>query len=66
MKRVWARARAFWSAWWRRDQLDAAMSEEMRFHIEMEADRLTRERGLDPREARRRALVAFGGVEKYI
>jgi putative ABC transport system permease protein len=44
---------------------DAEMEEEMRFHIEMEAGRLVRERGLDAREARRRAAVAFGGVEKH-
>ncbi|HEU4561093.1 MAG TPA: ABC transporter permease [Longimicrobium sp.] len=41
------------------------MDEEMRFHLEMEAERLQRERGLDPAEARRQAAVAFGGVEKY-
>jgi predicted permease len=41
------------------------MHEEMRFHIEMEAERLVREQGLDPREARRRAYVAFGGLEKF-
>ncbi|MGH7483191.1 MAG: ABC transporter permease, partial [Longimicrobiales bacterium] len=41
------------------------MEEEFRFHVEMEAERLVREAGLDPREARRRALVAFGGQEQY-
>jgi predicted permease len=40
------------------------MDEEIRFHVEMETDRLVREEGLEPAEARRRALVAFGGVEK--
>ena len=50
---------------WRRRRFDADMDDEMRFHIEMEADRLARSHGLDPREARRRAYVAFGGVEKY-
>ncbi|HEX2205179.1 MAG TPA: permease prefix domain 1-containing protein, partial [Longimicrobium sp.] len=43
---------------------EARMDEEIRFHIEMETERLAREAGLDPVEARRRALVAFGGVEK--
>ena len=54
--------------WWRtmmRRDRDAAMEEEMRFHIDMEAERLVRERGLSPREARRQAHVAFGGVEKF-
>jgi putative ABC transport system permease protein len=41
------------------------MDEEMRFHIEMEAERLVRQQGCDPLEARRRASVAFGGLEKY-
>jgi predicted permease len=41
------------------------MEEEMRFHMEMETERLVRERGLEPEEARRQAAIAFGGVEKY-
>ena len=43
---------------------ETRMSEEMAFHIEMETARL-RARGVDAGEARRRALVAFGGVERY-
>jgi predicted permease len=54
-----------WRAWWSGSRLDIAMDDEMRFHIEMESDRLVRERGLDAREARRQALLAFGGVEKF-
>jgi predicted permease len=41
------------------------MDEEMRFHVDMQAERLMRERGLDAAEARRQAHVAFGGVEKW-
>src|SRR5688572_23662850 len=41
------------------------MQREFGFHMEMEAERLVREEGLSPAEARRRAAVAFGGVEKY-
>jgi predicted permease len=37
----------------------------MRFHVEMETERLVRQHGLPLDEARRRALVSFGGVEKY-
>ncbi len=37
----------------------------MRFHIEMETERLVREAGLTRREARRQALVAFGGVVRF-
>ncbi len=43
---------------------EAEMDEELRFHLEMEAARLAREAGLDPAEARRRAAVSFGGMEK--
>ncbi len=39
------------------------LDEEMRFHIAMEAERLEREEGVPAVEARRRAAVAFGGVE---
>lgn len=42
-------------------ELDAAMADEMRFHIDMEAERLTR-RGVDPQEARRQAAINFGGI----
>ena len=45
-------------------ELDAAMADEMRFHIEMEAERLVA-RGLDRQEARRQAAINFGGVEKF-
>ena len=44
---------------------ESRMDQEFRFHLEMETERLMREMGLDAVEARRRALVAFGGVEKH-
>jgi putative ABC transport system permease protein len=44
---------------------ESRMNDEFRFHIEMEADRLMRAKGLTPDEARRRALAAFGGVETH-
>jgi putative ABC transport system permease protein len=62
---VLRRIAAVWAAVFRSTQLDADMDDEMRFHVEMHAERLMRERGLDAKEARRQALVAFGGVEKY-
>jgi predicted permease len=65
MKPLWTRVRSAWRRLWRSDRFDAEMQDEMRFHVEMEAERLVRDRGLDPREARRQAHVAFGGVEKY-
>ena len=48
-----------------RQGAESRIGEELRFHIEMETERLVREAGLDPPEARRRALVTFGGVEKH-
>ena len=44
---------------------ESRMDDEFRFHIEMETERLMRAKGLAPDEARRRALAAFGGVEKH-
>ncbi|HEX5438262.1 MAG TPA: ABC transporter permease, partial [Gemmatimonadaceae bacterium] len=41
------------------------MEEEFRLHLELETERLVREAGLEPEEARRQALVAFGGVERH-
>ena len=55
---------SLWRALTRARQLDAEMDDEMRFHVEMEAERLIRAHRLDAQEARRRAYVAFGGVEK--
>jgi putative ABC transport system permease protein len=40
------------------------MDEEMRFHLEMEAEELERQ-GVDPREAHRAARIRFGGVERF-
>src|SRR5687767_7289295 len=48
-----------------RRSAESRMTREIDFHVDMETDRLVRERGLDAVEARRRALVAFGGMEKH-
>ena len=42
---------------------ESRMEAEFRFHLDMETERLALEQGLDVQVARRRALVAFGGVE---
>ena len=47
-----------------RQSVEAELDEEMRFHIDMQADAHAR-RGIAPQEARRRARVAFGGVEQH-
>ena len=61
LNRAWRRARALF----RKEELDREMDEEMRFHIEMEAAELVRTRGLSPQEARRQAVLSFGGVERF-
>jgi putative ABC transport system permease protein len=40
------------------------MAEELRFHLEMETEKNLRA-GMSPAEARRRAMLAFGGVEGH-
>lgn len=45
--------------------VDGELDEEIRLHLEMEADELMRTRGLSADEARRQAMIAFGGVERY-
>ena len=43
---------------------EARMEDEFRFHLEMETEK-QRRAGLPPDEARRRALLAFGGAERW-
>ncbi|MEX2582571.1 MAG: ABC transporter permease, partial [Gemmatimonadota bacterium] len=47
-----------------RSEAEERMDEEIRFHIEMETEKNIRG-GMDPSEARRRALLAFGSVEDH-
>ena len=47
------------------EEIEQRMDEEFRFHLDMETERLVREAGVDPREARRRARATFGGVEAH-
>src|SRR5687768_3605950 len=58
------RARVMWRTLWRSKQIEAEMRDEMRLHIELEAERL-RAQGLNADEARRQAHVRFGGVERF-
>ncbi len=52
-------------ALFRPDQLDAELADEIRLHVELETEDLMRTRGLSREEARRQAMVGFGGVERY-
>ncbi len=64
LREMLKRVRVMWRTLWRSKQVEAEMRDEMRLHIELEAERL-RANGLDPDEARRQAHVRFGGVEKF-
>jgi predicted permease len=60
---AWKGARARFASL-RRGSADARMEEEFRFHVEMEVQENIR-RGMEPAEARRRALIAFGGGDRH-
>jgi len=61
-----------WWGWMRRrldvllhkKSVEAELDDEIRFHLEMEMREHLRA-GTEPGEARRRAMVAFGGVERF-
>src|SRR5262245_5676018 len=55
-----ARARSLFRA----RQAESRMEEEFAFHLEMETARLI-EAGMSPEDARRQALVEFGGVDRH-
>jgi len=60
LSRLLRRTRALF----RRDAVDRDMDDEIRFHIDMETEEGIRA-GLSREEARRRALIAFGGVQRF-
>lgn len=60
LRGVWARLRAMLA----RRSAEREMEDELAFHVEMETRKLMAD-GLGEEEARRRALVAFGGVERH-
>ena len=64
MAQLFSRLRWMWRTLWRSKQVEVEMRDEMRLHLEMEAERL-QANGLTRDEARRQAYVRFGGVEKY-
>ncbi|HET9225374.1 MAG TPA: ABC transporter permease [Thermoanaerobaculia bacterium] len=59
-REIWSRLRQ----WLRSDEMEREMDEEMRFHVEKLTERNLRD-GMPPEEARRAALVRFGGVERF-
>ena len=44
---------------------ESRIDEELEFHIDMETQRLVREQGIAPHEARRRSIATFGGVTQH-
>ena len=59
VREVWHRLRSLA----RRDALERGLDDEIRFHIDQQAEKNLRA-GIPPEEARRRALVRFGGVDQ--
>ncbi len=59
IKGLRARARSIFGA------AESRMEEEFSFHVEMETQRLVVEQGLAHDEARRRAVIAFGGMDHH-
>ena len=51
-------------AMFRRRAGESELDEEFRFHLEMEIEKNLRA-GMSPEEARRRAQVVFGGVDRH-
>jgi putative ABC transport system permease protein len=47
----------------RRGTLEGGLDEEMRFHVDQQTEKLVRA-GVAPKEARRQALLKFGGLER--
>jgi predicted permease len=54
----------FWSVFLRRGEVERELDEELLFHIEQETEKQIAA-GLLPEEAKRAALVSFGGVERF-
>jgi putative ABC transport system permease protein len=60
---TWSRLRSWLRAVTRRSRMEREMDAELRFHIEAFAEDLVR-RGVSQQDARRRARIEFGGLER--
>ena len=60
---MWSRIRSLISSVMRRSRMEREMDAELRFHIEAFTEDLAR-RGVPREEARRRARIEFGAVER--
>ena len=61
---IFHRIRMWLGALFRRARVEHDLDREMRLHLEMEVEENLR-RGMSPDDARRRAMLAFGGVERH-
>ena len=59
-RKIRRRVRALFQA----SELDSELAEEIRLHVEFETEELMHAEGLSHDEARRRAMAAFGGVQR--
>ena len=60
---MFARMRSHWRGIWKRAEMEHELDDEMRFHLEARAEDLMRS-GMSREEARRRARLEFGTVDK--
>jgi predicted permease len=63
LRDLWSDLRYRLRAIFRKDAVEQELDDELRFHVEREAERLTRG-GVPATEAHRQAAIAFGGVEQ--
>lgn len=62
LRTIRRRLRALFS----RDHLERELDDEVRMHLQLEADDLMRTRGLGREEAERQAKLRFGGVDRHV
>jgi putative ABC transport system permease protein len=58
------RLRSRWRALFDRNAAESDLDDELRFHLDMETEHQMR-MGLPPDEAKRKARIEFGGIERY-
>src|SRR3954471_18135422 len=63
LNELWSDLRYRLRALFRREEVERELAEELRFHVEREAEKYARA-GVEPNEALRRARLVFGGVER--
>lgn len=63
LRDLWSDLRYRLRAIFRKDAVEQELDDELRFHVDHEAERLTRD-GIPAAEARRQAAIAFGRVEQ--